>query len=444
MGTGGQSISSERSADPDAQRRFRTLIILGLLTATINILDRSVLNIVAEPVKRAFGLSDTQLGLLTGFAFALFYSLAGLPIARYLDRPTTHRPTVIAICIALWSALTMYCGAVTSYSQLLVARMLVAVGESGSGPALVTLIDDTAPRAARARAFAIYGLGVPLGTLLGLMLGGLLVDLVGWRLTFVLIGAPGLLLALCARIFIHEPRAVSPTPVDVVGHPGISDNFLSIVRTPALLWLISAASIGGLVVLGLPSWTGVYLIRVMGLSATYAGMMLGLILGVGGALGTIFGGILADRLGRSDPGKALLVPAFGLLIGIPAAAVAFCSTDWQIFAACYIVTVIGAAVYIGPLFSLLQLLVKENQRATTIAIFMMLLNLIGAGVGPLLVGLGSDALQPSFGTQSLRWALIGGHCAAIVPAFFYLKAMRLTGLALRPEPGNPQRPSGAI
>lgn len=430
MGAGEMTLSSGVAGDGDAQRRFRALIVLGLLTATVNILDRSVLNIVAEPVKRAFGLSDTQLGLLTGFAFALFYSLAGLPIARYVDRPSTHRPTVVAICVALWSALTMLCGAVTSYGQLLLARMLVAVGESGSGPALVTLIDDTAPRAARARAFAVYGLGVPLGTLLGLMLGGLLVDRVGWRLTFVFVGAPGLLLALCTRFFIHEPRASAPVPADAVAHPGLTDNFLSIARTPALFWLIAAASIGGLVVLGLPSWTGVYLIRTLGLSATHAGTMLGLILGIGGALGTFFGGALADRLARRDPGRALLVPALGLLIGIPAAIAAFSSDDWRVFTAWYSITVIGAAVYIGPLFSLLQLLVKENYRATTTAIFMMLLNLVGAGLGPLLVGLGSDALQPMMEIHSLRWALVGGHVAAIIPALCYLRAMRLTGQAL--------------
>lgn len=426
------TTSTAIEAAPDApsasmQRRLRIVLGLGILVSTINFLDRSVLNIMAEPIKRELGFSDTQLGLLTGFAFALFYSLVGVPIARYVDRPTTNRPAVIGTCVALWSGMTMVCGFVTSYTQLLVARALVAVGESGSGPANMTLIDQYVTPSTRSRAFAIYGLGIPLGTLLGLMVGGLLVDLVGWRLTFVIVGAPGLLLGLIVWLCLHEPRTEAvQTDSAAAERPSLTENVLVIVRNPALLTLMAAASIGGLIVTGLPVWTGVYLIRVLGLSATQAGLTLGLLIGIGGGLGTYFGGVIADRIAKHEPGRALLVPYVGLLIGIPAAIAAFLSDDWRVFVAFYWITIVGAKLYFGPVYALLPRFVDRQHRATTLVVVVMMTNLIGGGLGPLLVGVGSDLLRPSFGVEGLRYALIAGHIFAVVPAFLYLKAKSLT------------------
>jgi predicted MFS family arabinose efflux permease len=406
-------------------------MIFGVLTSLFNFLDRSVLNILAEPIKQDLGFSDTQLGLLTGFAFALFYSLAGLPIARYVDRPTTNRPIVIAICMVLWSGMTMVSGMVTSYAQMLVARILVAIGESGGGPAVLTLINHYVSPANRSRAFGIYGLGVPMGTVLGLVLGGWLVELVGWRMTFLIVGAPGVILALLIWLFLYEPRengeADEAASLEDSASPSLRENVLVIRRSPALLWLSAAASVAGLFIIGVPSWTGVYLIRVLDLSPSHAGVTLGLIMGFGGALGTYFGGAIADRISTRDPGRALLVPCAGLLLGIPAAFIAFLSHDWRIFAGFYFVAVIGVSTYIGPLFSILQLLVSQRHRATTTVIVVMLANLIGAGLGPFLIGIGSDYLNPHFGIESLRWVLVACQFLAFFPAFFYFKAGALAG-----------------
>jgi predicted MFS family arabinose efflux permease len=417
--------SSDEDAARVARRRFIVLLVLGTVTSILNFVDRSILNILAEPIKKALGFSDTQLGLLTGFSFAMFYSLMGLPVARYVDRPRTNRPTVIAACIALWSAMTMISGIVMSYGQLLVARALVAVGEAGSGPSIATLMDDCVPRAMRTRAFAIYSLGVPFGTLLGLVGGGALVDVLGWRMTFLVVGAPGLLLALAVRLMLHEPRAqrLATTPA-WDKQPTLADNFLVIVRSPALRWLTAGAAFQGLFGLGLQSWTGVYLIRVLTLSPHRAGLILGLMAGICGGCGTYFGGALADRLSAKDRGRALLVPAFGLLVGIPAALAALLSHDWRMFAAFYWITVLGTATYIGPLLSLLQILVPANYRATTTVVVFMLLNLAG-GLGALLIGSASDLLRPHFGAESLRWILMAVQLIAVVPALFYLRASRL-------------------
>jgi MFS family permease len=416
---------SAEVADRIARRRFMVLLVLGTLTSILNFVDRSILNILAEPIKKALGFSDTQLGLLTGFSFAMFYSLMGLPVARYVDRPRANRPAVIGACVAIWSAMTMLSGIVMSYGQLLVARALVAIGEAGSGPAIATLMDECVPRAMRTRAFAFYSLGVPFGTLLGLVGGGALVDALGWRMTFLVVGAPGLLLALAVRLILHEPRAQRlPATPAWDKQPSLADNFLVIRHSPALRWLTAGAALQGLFGLGLQSWTGVYLIRVLTLSPHRAGLILGLMAGICGGCGTYFGGALADRLSAKDRGRALLVPAFGLLIGIPAALAALLSHDWKMFAAFYWITVLGTATYIGPLLSLLQILVPANYRATTTVVVFMLLNMTG-GLGALLIGSASDLLRPHYGPESLRWILMTVQMIAVVPALLYFRASRL-------------------
>ena len=420
-------------ADDINQRRFRLLLLFGTMTSLVSFLDRSALNILAEPIKRDLGFSDTQLGLLTGFAFALFYSAVGLPIARYVDRPTTHRPTVVAACIAWWSLATALSGAVASYAQLFLARVVVAIGESGSGPAIITTINHYASPATRSRAFAIYGLGVPAGTLCGLALAGWLVDLVGWRLTFLIIGLPGLLLALLYRLLIHEPRTAMMQPATALPRPGIVENFATILRTPALRWLSVAAATGGIFVLGMPAWSGVFLIRIHGLSPTHAGLMLGVIMGVGGCLGTFTGGLLADRLALRDPGRALLVPTFGLLIALPAAAAAFASPSWIVFALLYFIAIFCTSAYFGPWINMIQLLTAENQRASATVIQVMIANLVGAGLGPFLIGMGSDLLRPELGADSLRWMMVGMQLLAIIPVYAYWRAGRLASAALAPS-----------
>lgn len=421
---------ANRSSDMVNRRRFQLLLLFGTLTSLVSFLDRSALNILAEPIKRDLGFSDTQLGLLTGFAFALFYSAVGLPIARYVDRPTTHRPTVVAMCIACWSVATALSGAVASYTQLFMARVVVAIGESGSGPAIITTINHYASPRTRSRAFAIYGLGVPAGTLCGLALGGWLVDLVGWRMTFLIIGLPGLLLALLYRLFVHEPRAATPQSGNAAPRPSIAENFTVILRAPALRWLTVAAAAGGIFVLGMPAWSGVFLIRIHGLSPTHAGLMLGLIMGIGGCLGTFAGGMLADRLAVSAPGRALLVPSIGLALALPAAAIAFASPSWTVFALFYFVAVFCTSTYFGPWINIIQLLTAENQRASVTVIQVMIANLVGAGLGPFLIGFGSDLLKPGLGVESLRWMMVGLQLLAIIPAYAYWRAGRLASATL--------------
>lgn len=411
------------------RRRVNILIALSMITFAVSFIDRSVINILAERIRIEFALSDTQLGVLTSLAFVIFYSLAGFPIAYYVDRPSTSRPRVIAICMALWSSMTMLTAFAFSYLQLLITRSLVAVGEAGASPAIMGLLHEQVPVGQRSRAFALCGMGIPIGTLIGLMLGGWLVDILGWRTTLLLVGFPGFLLAAVIVLAVRESRpggeqsAVTPLARERVGFRGNLGVFRA---STALRWLTAGMTLAATIAAGLQAWAGVYLIRTMHLSAAHAGLILGLSAGLGGGLGTYLGGAIGDRLAVEDFRRSLIVPTLGLLIGIPAVAAALCSADWRVFAAFYWITICGASAYFGPSFSLLQRLSPERFRATTTILVTIIMNLIGGGLIPSLVGVISDGLSPHLGAESLRYALGFAHLLAIIPALIYLK-LRYTG-----------------
>ncbi|MDR7155725.1 MFS family permease [Sphingobium xenophagum] len=417
---------------PATRTSTSVLLFFATSTATLNILDRSVLNIVAEPMRISLGLTDTQLGLLS-VCFALFYSIAGLPIAHYADRPSTDRRLVVAACVSVWSAMTVLSGLASTFVQLLFARAFVAVGESGSGPALLTLLNEAVPERVRGKAFGIYGLGAPLGILLGLAVGGYLVELVGWRMTFVIVGAPGILVAVAFKIFVRDPRRMGP--MDRLAHRARFDEALRVMLiSKPLLLLTFAAATSGLITIGLPSWTAIYLIRILHLEPGHAGLILGLILGLGGIAGTMVGGILADRMERRGVGRSLLVPAAGLALGIPAALVAFGSEDWRVFTFFYGIVAFGAFFFMGPLVSTLHSLSPASCRATVTVILFMVMNLLGGGLGPFLIGAFSANLSTKHGPEGLRWVIMAASTAALVPALLYIWTSWVIKRQVSPSP----------
>jgi MFS family permease len=400
--------------------------VLAVMTGvtTLNYLDRVFLALVLQPVKVDLRLSDTQLGFLTGIAFAVFYSTFGIPISRWADR--RNRVTLTALAIGLWGMTVMACLFVTNFAQLLLARIAAAVGESGCVPPTYSLAGDYFPKPGeRARALAIYTAANPLSVLIGCIAGGWLNERYGWRVSFFLIGIPGLLMAILVKATIAE------TPNRLAAMRGLTNDNRRFAHVLKELWhqhsvrrlalgYICFATLG----LGLTPWYAAFLARSHDMSTAEVGLWFGLLVGINGVVGMVLGGYVAGRwLDRDEPRQlrlmalmsVLLMPSFALFLLLP-------QKHEALLALIPMVLVFNC--FSGPLFALMQRLVRENIRATSLAIVLLLSNLIGLGLGPQIVGILSDILEPSVGTDSLRYAMLSMTAAALCAAYFFWMASR--------------------
>jgi len=404
----------------------RTMLWILLIVYIFNFLDRQIVNILAEPIKADLGLSDTQLGLLAGPAFAVFYALLGIPIARYADKDGTNRVRLIALALAIWSAMTAVCGLAQNFVQLLFARIGVGVGEAGCTPAAHSLISDSVPVAKRSSAIAFYGLGVPIGSLLGLIIGGIVNDLYGWRVALMLVGAPGLLLALIVLFVMREPRhsrtAEAVATASAAAPLSMREAMREIFTSRAYIYILIAASFTAFLGYGKGLWTISFFIRSHGLSTTQAGLSLAAVLGLAAAFGTWLGGKMADKFGARDKRHILTFPAFGMAIVAPVLFLGYYMENWIVAMALLVVPSIVNNAYYGPAYGCVQGLVQPRARAVAASIMLFGQNLIGLGLGPFLFGVLSDALQPVAGQESVRWVLYGAAWLGLIPAFFFWRA----------------------
>ncbi|WP_332819303.1 spinster family MFS transporter [Sphingopyxis sp.] len=404
----------------------RTMLWILLIVYIFNFLDRQIVNILAEPIKADLGLSDTQLGLLAGPAFAVFYALLGIPIARYADKDGTNRVRLIALALAIWSAMTAVCGLAQNFVQLLFARIGVGVGEAGCTPAAHSLISDSVPVAKRSSAIAFYGLGVPIGSLLGLIIGGIVNDLYGWRVALMLVGAPGLLLALIVLFVMREPRhsrtAEAVATASAAVPLSMREAMREIFTSRAYIYILIAASFTAFLGYGKGLWTISFFIRSHGLSTTQAGLSLAAVLGLAAAFGTWLGGKMADKFGARDKRHILTFPAFGMAIVAPVLFLGYYMENWIVAMALLVVPSIVNNAYYGPAYGCVQGLVQPRARAVAASIMLFGQNLIGLGLGPFLFGVLSDALQPVAGQESVRWVLYGAAWLGLIPAFFFWRA----------------------
>lgn len=408
------------NASPSGLDRSTRVMLWTLLVVYVfNFLDRQIVNILAEPISRDLGLSDTQIGLMTGLAFALFYTILGLPIARYADKPSTDRGRLIALALALWSAMTALCGLAQNFTQLLLARIGVGVGEAGCTPAAHSLIADRVPADKRPGAMAFYAIGIPLGTLLGMMIGGVLADTIGWRMAFMLVGLPGVLLALLVMVLIPDRnRAVRPATAAEQAE-GLFAAALSLLRSPAYVILLLAASTSSFLSYGKATWNTIFFQRSHGLSPGEVGFWFGLFGGVAAIFGTWLGGWLANRYGSIDRRHVVTAPAIGMALAIPIAISAYFVTDWRVSLLLLMLPAVLNSLYYGPVYSSAQGLVPLRHRATASALLLFGQNLIGLGLGPLFFGMLSDWLKPQYGDDSVRLVLYGAACLGLVPAVLF-------------------------
>ena len=415
------------SLAPERVNSERLLLWTLLFVYIFNFLDRQIVTILAEPIKQELGLSDTQLGLLTGLAFALFYATLGIPIARYADRPTSNRVGLISAALVVWSGMTAICGLAQNFTQLLLARVGVGVGEAGCTPAAHSLISDAVPISRRASAIAFYGLGIPIGSLLGLIIGGFLADTVGWRRAFMVVGAPGLLLAAFVWFALRDPRFGSvATALRATAAPvaqmSAREALKEIFSSRAFLYLSLAGGFVAFLGYGKAVWAVIFFIRTHGLSPGETGLALGGVLGIAGLLGTWSGGWLADRFGRVNRRHMLTAPAIGKAVAAPILFMAYSADDWRVALGLLVVPTFLNALYYGPTYALAQQLVSPQARATATAVMMFAQNLIGLGLGPLFFGMMSDYFRQLAGDECVRGVLFGAAWLGLVPAFFFWRA----------------------
>lgn len=401
-------IAAPDDARGAAERRYARYVLGVLfLVSVVNFIDRQILSILLDPIKAELGASDTQMGFLTGFAFAIFYTGFGIPIARWADRGT--RRSIIALGLTLWSLMTAACGLAQSFAQLAVARIGVGVGEAAGTPPSHSLLSDYFPPERRATAFSVLNFGIPIGVMLGYLLGGWLVEFFDWRVAFFAASVPGLVLALVLRLTVREPRRgmSDPEPVADADRPlpvGDVVRFLASLRTFVVMAIGSGFSAFGSY--GFASWVPAFLGRVHDMGSGEIGTWIGLESGIGGVLGMLATGLIADRLGRRDPRWYLWIAALSIVAYLPFMLVFLLHDDTTVALVAYFVPLALGSVYLAPTVTLTQQLVGLRMRAVASAIGIFVLNLIGMGFGPQAVGLLSDGLRPEHGEESLRWALL--------------------------------------
>ncbi len=392
-------------SEPVSRRQAR--IALGILSIVyaINLLDRQIMSMLLVPIQADLGISDTALGFLTGTSFALFYATAGIPIARWADRGT--RIHVIAVGLTLWSAATAACGLARSFTQLAIARVLVGVGEAAGSPPAHSLIADYFPPDRRARSIALYTMGASVGIGLGYALGGALSERFGWRMTFFVVGLPGLLMALVVRFVMREPpRGAIEGREEVGEQPGVGDAFRLLMGIRSYRQIAIATSLYNLASYGFMMWVPTFLVRVHEMGRSESGAWLGLISAGCGLAGAYMGGWLADFGVARDRRWSCWLPACAGILTTPFIFAFLLVDSGELALLCYVPIAFLSATWSAPTYAVVQGLVSLRMRAMASAVLLFALNLIGLGLGPQFVGILSDVLDPRFGTEAIRYSLL--------------------------------------
>lgn len=421
------TLSSAAAVPPGAQTRVPfsahwTLLVL-LFVYTMSFLDRQIMGILIQPIKTEFGVSDTAMGVLSGVTFALFYSTLAIPFARYADR--ANRRNFVSYCCAAWSFMTTMCGLAGSYWTLALARVGVAVGEAGGTAPSITMVADHYPPQQRGRAMSVYMLGPQLGILFGLALGGWIAHHYGWRQAFIWMGIPGIVAALLLRFTTVEPvrgRWEATRTEAPVG--SMKDLARDLWRSSAFTRITWAGLTLGFAGYGIGIWTPAFLVRSHGMTLQSAGAVMGILGGLAAVLGALISGWLSDALARRDPRWRLGVPILGCVLALPCGVTFYLSPaggQWMVAGmgvphaiVWYLMFGITTVWWMAPVYAALSDIVAANRRATALAVFNLGLTMIGGGLGPLLVGMLSDALTALHGNEALRWALTWSMAAYVL------------------------------
>ena len=398
------------------------LIMLAVVYA-FNFIDRQILVILQESIKADMGLSDAQLGLLSGFSFALIYVTAGIPIAYWADRG--NRKNIVSLALFVWSGMTALSGLAQNYTHLLLARIGVGLGEAGGSPPSHSIISDYYPPEKRGTAMSIYSAGLYFGILLGYVIGGAVADALGWRATFMLVGLPGVAFALLLAALVKEPsRGRWEEPGANSYKPTLRKTLGTLAGYRSFVLLAAATGVSNIAGYGSANFSPSLYLRVHDLSLTEVGLLLALAGGLSGMMGTFLGGWLGDRLGKRDMRWYLWVPMFGGLLSQPLSMVFYLTDSTAVAIVFQFMATACFSTFLGPCLAISHTLVHPAMRAFTSAVLFFALNLIGLGLGPLTTGLISDALEPAYGLDSLRYALVIVNLIGLSGVALYYAASR--------------------
>jgi MFS family permease len=402
------------SAAASSTRRYYVLALLTIIYA-LNFLDRTIFNVLIEPIKKEFTLSDTTMGLLAGFGFVLFYSLLGIPIARVADR--LNRRNIVALAFAFWSAMTSLCGMASSVATLTLARIGVGIGESAGTPASQSLIADLFGKNERPRALGIYAIGTYLGVFLGYFIGGYVNQHYGWRMAFFSAGLPGIALAVVLWLTVAEPRrgvmaeTFTPEPIGpTLGFLASQPSFVIVLIGFCLTTYTNYAT---------AAWVPPFLARVHHLNSAEIGTYAGTFKGLFGMAGTLAGGLAVARISRRDDRWKLWAPAITSGLAGPVFALCMLTPDFATMVAALAATSFLVGFHLGPIFAIAQTVARASMRALASAIILLTATCFGQGVGPLAVGMINDALKSDYGVDAVRYSLLSAAATTTLGALLF-------------------------
>jgi MFS family permease len=403
--------------------RYWTLSLLVAM-ATFSMVDKMLIAVLIDPLKRDFGLTDTQAGVLTGISFSLFFALAGIPMGIAADR--LHRRNLIAVCMTIWSLATIACGMTTGFAQMLALRFVVGAGESGATPAAVSMISDLFQAKERAKAIAIYYMMTPFGSGIGMTVGAILVHLYGWRTTLYLAGAPGLLVVLILLLTAREPRRLTVHGSSDLGAaaPPLRETLKFILSQNSLLHLGAAITLVTIAINAFGMWMFAFFTRVHGIPPQDAGWQVSIATYPASAAGMVLVGIAVDRLSSRDERWRVWIPAMLAFACFPLALGAVGIRDTLPALVFTGIWMVGGTAWYGAAYGACQSLVQPRMRATMASILLLLTTLLGFGVGPLLTGAISDHFAPTVGVMSVGYGMVGANLLALWGGVHFLLASR--------------------
>lgn len=408
------------SAPKPSAYRFAVLALLFIVYA-FNFIDRQILGILAPAIKSELHFTDTQLGWLGGPAFAIFYTALGVPIAWLADR--SNRVWIMTAALAVWSVFTAACGYASSFVQLFGARLGVGVGEAGGVAPAYSIISDYFPPRERARALATYSFGIPIGSAAGILIGGLIASQLNWRIAFLAVGIAGLLMAPVFRALVREPKRGRFDVSTLAGEkPAFMASARALMAKPSY-WLLSfGAASSSIMGYGIFFWMPSFLVRSFHFTVPQVSLYYGAILLIGGVLGVWLGGMLADAMGQARRSRYALIPAAAFVLTLPCYVAGLLSHDPLIAFVLFVPPTALGLMWLGPVITAVQHLAPANARTTASALFLFINNLIGLGLGSLIIGALSDALTARFAEEALRWSVLAGSGFYILAALFMAAA----------------------